>query len=242
MGALADALTILLPLKIRSNGAGGLTAAQDLRDFETQIIAAVAALESRARASQWYVGSGAPAASLGTAGDQYRNTASGDVYTNVAGTGWTLNGNLNGAAGRTPVKGVDYTDGRTPVKGTDYSDGAAGQSAYQIWLGAGNTGTIAQFLTSLKGAPGTAATSSATPSGTSTTSGIDITQWNTSDRVAVFNDANWNSFGFYLPGPLVGTTEYHQLVKLPTATAYGYIYRTEPTPTGDIIVYRTRLV
>ena len=71
---------------------------------------------------------------------------------------------INGKDGYTPVKGKDYFDGEngqdgyTPVKGKDYFDGIDGDdglSAYQIWLNAGNSGTEADYLTSLKGAPGT---------------------------------------------------------------------------------------
>jgi hypothetical protein len=153
MGILADALTALLPLKIRSNAVGGLTAAQDVRDYETQVIAALSNLEGRGRAATWLTGTGAPAAGLGLVGDQYRNTVNQDTYANVAGSGWTLSGNLKGANGTTPVKGIDYVDGRTPVKGTDYFDGAAGLSAYQLWqTQPGNAaGTVAQFLASLIG-------------------------------------------------------------------------------------------
>lgn len=46
----------------------------------------------------------------------------------------------NGANGYTPVKGVDYVDGK---------------SNYQLWLDAGNVGTLGDFLVSIKGAPGT---------------------------------------------------------------------------------------
>lgn len=40
----------------------------------------------------------------------------------------------------------------------DLEQGANGKSAYEIWLAAGNTGTEAQFLASLKGSSGSAAT------------------------------------------------------------------------------------
>ena len=42
-----------------------------------------------------------------------------------------------------------------PSNGTNGAAGADGASAYQIWLNAGNTGTEADFLASLVGAPGT---------------------------------------------------------------------------------------
>ena len=50
-----------------------------------------------------------------------------------------------GEPGYTPVKGVDYFDGK---------DGEKGQSAYELWLAEGNTGTQNDFITSLKGDKG----------------------------------------------------------------------------------------
>lgn len=43
----------------------------------------------------------------------------------------------------------------------DYSDGEDGKSAYEIWLEAGNTGTVDDYLESLKGETGTSVESSA---------------------------------------------------------------------------------
>lgn len=56
-----------------------------------------------------------------------------------------------GADGYTPQKNVDYFDGKN---GADGTDGAEGKSAYEIWLAQGNSGTEADFITSLKGADG----------------------------------------------------------------------------------------
>lgn len=53
---------------------------------------------------------------------------------------------------------VVYLPGPTGADGQDGTDGAPGtdgQSAYAIWLGAGNTGTQTDFLNALKGADGT---------------------------------------------------------------------------------------
>ena len=52
-----------------------------------------------------------------------------------------------GEPGYTPIKGVDYFDGE---------DGENGQSAYEIWLAEGNTGTTDDFIASLKGDKGDA--------------------------------------------------------------------------------------
>ncbi|HEY2086266.1 MAG TPA: hypothetical protein VGH54_09605 [Mycobacterium sp.] len=52
------------------------------------------------------------------------------------------------------AKGDTGATGATGAAGATGSTGAAGESAYQVWLDAGNTGTQADFLASLKGAPG----------------------------------------------------------------------------------------
>ena len=60
------------------------------------------------------------------------------------------------------MRGQDGEDGKDGTDGKDSTvpgpastvPGPAGDSAYQVWLKAGNTGTEAQFLASLKGAPG----------------------------------------------------------------------------------------
>ena len=56
-----------------------------------------------------------------------------------------------GANGQPGAPGQDGTDG---VDGTDGIDGQDGDSAYEIWLGLGNTGTEQDFIDSLKGEPG----------------------------------------------------------------------------------------
>ncbi|MBJ6367687.1 collagen-like domain-containing protein [Snuella sedimenti] len=60
----------------------------------------------------------------------------------------------DGAQGIQGVAGNDGADGADGVNGTNGVDGADGDSAYQIWLDAGNTGTEAEFLASLVGATG----------------------------------------------------------------------------------------
>ena len=85
----------------------------------------------------------------------YRDTDNGIVYL-YNGSAWemmVLDGNdgVDGAPGidgYTPVKGVDYFDG---ING---QDGADGDSAYQIWLNDGNSGTTTDFINALRGADG----------------------------------------------------------------------------------------
>lgn len=65
-----------------------------------------------------------------------------------------------GADGKDGVDGAQGPKGDTGATGPTGKDGATGKagadgkSAYQIWLDAGNTGTEAQYLASLKGAKG----------------------------------------------------------------------------------------
>jgi hypothetical protein len=77
----------------------------------------------------------------------------------------------------------------------------------------------------------------------STGTDVDITDWNGTEKAAVLTDSNWNSFGYYTPGVLTITGPYAYLVKLATATTYGYEYRTVPNPAGaGVIVTRTKFV
>lgn len=59
-----------------------------------------------------------------------------------------------GKDGADGAPGADGKDGAPGADGRDGQDGADGKSAYQIWLDAGNTGTEADFLASLKGEKG----------------------------------------------------------------------------------------
>lgn len=113
-----------------------------------------------------------PIASLGTNGDFYINTVSSSLFgpkTNeIWGSGVPLVGpqgiqgpiGLTGATGPQGIQGVAGPTGATGPQGTAGTNGANGTngnnglSAYQIWLNAGNIGTEAQFLTSLRGATG----------------------------------------------------------------------------------------
>ncbi|MGP3737894.1 hypothetical protein ACTWJ9_33465 (plasmid) [Streptomyces sp. GDS52] len=56
---------------------------------------------------------------------------------------------------------VVYAPGPAGEDGADGQSGADGASAYEVWLAAGNSGTEADFLGSLRGEPGTPGTSGA---------------------------------------------------------------------------------
>ncbi|MFD0863611.1 hypothetical protein ACFQ1M_15450, partial [Sungkyunkwania multivorans] len=58
---------------------------------------------------------------------------------------------LQGPQGPAGANGIDGADGIDGTNGVDGADGIDGDSAYQIWLNAGNTGTEADFLASLQG-------------------------------------------------------------------------------------------
>ena len=61
---------------------------------------------------------------------------------------------IDGVNTNVKAEGVDGKDGYTPIKGVDYFDGkngADGDSAYQIWLNAGHSGSEDDFLQWLKG-------------------------------------------------------------------------------------------
>jgi len=61
---------------------------------------------------------------------------------------------LQGAAGATGATGAQGIQGVAGQDGANGIDGVDGKSAYQLWLDAGNTGTNADFLASLKGLKG----------------------------------------------------------------------------------------
>jgi hypothetical protein len=70
-----------------------------------------------------------------------------------------------GASGPQGPIGLTGAQGSIGLTGPAGTNGSNGLSAYQIWLNAGNTGTEAQFLTSLQGATG--------PAGTNGINGVD---------------------------------------------------------------------
>ena len=59
-----------------------------------------------------------------------------------------------GKDGQPGQPGKDGQPGQPGKNGEDGKPGADGKSAYQVWLDAGNTGTVADFLKSLKGEKG----------------------------------------------------------------------------------------
>ena len=71
--------------------------------------------------------------------------------------------NQTGPVGANGAKGTDGTNG------TDGTDGTDGKSAYEIWLGLGNTGTVEEFISSLRGPAGTSGTN-----GTNGTNGVSV--------------------------------------------------------------------
>jgi hypothetical protein len=122
-------------------------------------------------------GAGAPTATNPAnpeAGDVYVDETTGDVYT-YDGTDWTSQAGQDGEDGAsaydialadnpnigTEAQWLDSLQGpqgdRGPAgpTGPVGNAGAAGDSAYDIWLAEGNSGTEAEFLTSLEGADGT---------------------------------------------------------------------------------------
>ena len=70
------------------------------------------------------------------------------INTGVKAEGVDGKDGTNGKDGYTPVKGVDYFDGQN---GADGKNGSDGDSAYQIWLNAGHSGSEDDFLQWLKG-------------------------------------------------------------------------------------------
>ena len=61
---------------------------------------------------------------------------------------------LNSLEGPQGVAGTNGVDGINGIDGTNGVDGQDGQSAYEIWLAQGNTGSEQDFLDSLVGPPG----------------------------------------------------------------------------------------
>ena len=77
MSTLTDNLLAQLPTLIRTNGR---TTAADVRAFETQMIAAIAQLETRARGTRIHYASGVPDAAPALEGDMGVNRLTGDYY------------------------------------------------------------------------------------------------------------------------------------------------------------------
>jgi hypothetical protein len=122
----------------------GQNKASALRTVLNMMLANMSSLVIPAGA-HFLFGSGVPSSAKGVDGDVYDNILTGDRYGKDAGV-WTFQYRAKGDNGITPRKGVDYQDGYTPRKGVDYRDGLDGKSNYDLWLQAGNVGTVATFL------------------------------------------------------------------------------------------------
>ena len=151
MGAFGDAIRRALVLNFVT---GRENTAENARAAGLASAEAVDFLETLVRVGKNLKGTvSPPSQALGVDGDTYTNSITTDYYIKDA-NGWQFQFRLKGADGSSPVKGVDYQDGYTPRKGIDYRDGVDGKSTYQLWLAAGNVGTVAQFLASQHGEDG----------------------------------------------------------------------------------------
>ena len=101
--------------------------------------------------NQWKYGVGVPAVSLGTTGDYYLDTATGNVYSKTNGTMWILISNImgpQGPLGLTGAQGIQGVPGPTGAVGATGPIGLTGP--------AGATGTTgAQGIQGLSGTNGT---------------------------------------------------------------------------------------
>lgn len=124
------------------------------RDSDTSIVWNHEKFEIGTTATPWM-----PSASEVTTADwpsyigQYTDFTQADS-TNPADYNWAL---FKGADGAPGIKGDTGDTGDTGATGP------AGESAYQVWLDAGNTGTESDYLASLKGATGPAGKDGTTP-------------------------------------------------------------------------------
>jgi hypothetical protein len=90
----------------------------------------------------------------------YINSTTTDFYQKSADEWGAPLFQLKGKDGKTPRLGVDYQNGRTPQLGVDYFNGRDGKNTYELAVQDGFTGTLTQWLASLKpaavqaGAPG----------------------------------------------------------------------------------------
>lgn len=113
---------------------------------------------------------------------------------------------INGAdtGGEGPA-GPEGPQGPQGEQGPTGADGAQGDSAFQVWLDAGNTGTEADFLLSLKGAKGdtgdqgiqgeTGATGEQGPAGNDGAPGADGDDGAPGRSIQVFDEIPTGDFG-----------------------------------------------
>jgi hypothetical protein len=131
---------------------GRKNTAANARAVLTGVADAVAFLEGLARGAKILHGAGIPDAAKGIEGDAYLDSTTSDFYFKENGD-WDLVVVLRGKDG---LDGKPGRNGRTPVLGIDYTvtNGTDGKSAYEVWLAAGNVGSMATYLESLKGRDG----------------------------------------------------------------------------------------
>ena len=76
--------------------------------------------------NQWKYGTGVPAVNLGTTGDYYLDTATGNVYSKTNGTTWILISNIMGPQGLTGATGPQGITGLSGPQGPQGANGATG--------------------------------------------------------------------------------------------------------------------
>lgn len=76
----------------------------------------------------WTSGSGAPSNAVGTNGDHYLNTASGDVYLKASNV-YSIVGNIKGATGATGAQGIQGIQGAAGTNGTNGTNATVTGSA-----------------------------------------------------------------------------------------------------------------
>ena len=110
--------------------------------------------------NQWKYGTGVPAVNLGTTGDYYLDTATGNVYSKTNGTTWILISNImgpQGLTGATGPQGITGLSGPQGPQGANGSTGLTGPAGPQGLTGptgiAGTNG--AQGIQGLPGTNGT---------------------------------------------------------------------------------------
>ena len=97
-----------------------------------------------AQLNQWRYGTTVPAAALGTLGDFYLNTQTGDVYYKSNSTTWILTGNIKGPQGNAGATGATGPAGAAGATGPAGATGAAGAAGPQ-----GPTGAVGPAGTSM---------------------------------------------------------------------------------------------
>jgi hypothetical protein len=78
--------------------------------------------------NQWKYGTGVPAVSLGTIGDYYLDTATGNVYNKNSASSWILISNIMGPQGLTGATGPQGATGLSGPQGPQGANGATGMT------------------------------------------------------------------------------------------------------------------